>query len=119
MPHVVLIGRVSLPRVFASFPLFTQRTNDTIIRIVRKYLDSDASRILLEALVIETGEPQQLFALVNSREDGLVVRIHPQSNVRKTTGVKRLIAEIAKRIQGENPDLIVGKTNVASYLDRE
>jgi MFS family permease len=86
--------------------------------ILGRISDSVGRRPVLLFSILTSFASFALFAVATSFEV-LVVRIHPQSNVRKTTGVKRLIAEIAKRIQGEYPDLIVGKTSVPTYLDRE
>ncbi len=94
----------------------TARDEHSILRTLKKYIDFEETSILTEALVIEEGRKIDFLALLSSREDGVVVRIYPGSNVEKTDGVKRLLAEIAKNLLNIFPDLKMGKTNLQDFL---
>jgi len=116
MPHVVLTGDIKLKDVFDRMTPITLRNDDVILRTLKNYIDNEESSILMEALVIEQGKRTGFLALLSSREDGLVVRIYPGSNVEKTDGVKRVLAEVAKQLMSIFPSLTVGKTNLQEFL---
>lgn len=52
----------------------------------------------------------------SKRDDGLVVRIYPETEIIKTSNVKRILAEIAKKILEYHPNLKIGKTNLSEFL---
>jgi hypothetical protein len=54
--------------------------------------------MLIESLAGTPPNLQHFLTLTNSRKDGLVIQIHPQSTVDKTKEVKQLLAEVAKQI---------------------
>lgn len=116
MPHVVLNGDVRLRDIFEKMKPLITRDEHSILRTLKKYIDVEEKSILTEALVIEKGRKIGFLALLSSREDGIVVRIYPGSNVEKTDGVKRLLAEIAKNLLDTFPNLSVGKTNLQDFL---
>ena len=116
MPHVVLNGSVSLKDVFDTLAPLVIRNEEEILRTLKKYIDTEEKSILVEALTIEKGKKNNFLALLNSREDGLVIRIHPYSSVEKTDGVKKTLAEIAKQLLEIFTILKVGKTNLQDFL---
>lgn len=116
MPHVVLNGSVSLKDVFDNLIPLAIRNEDEILRTMKKYIDTEEKSILVEALTIEKGKKTNFLALLNSREDGLVIRIHPYSSVEKTDGVKKILAEIAKQLLETFTILKIGKTNLQDFL---
>jgi hypothetical protein len=118
LPHVVLNGSVSIKDVFDNLDPLIVRNENEILRTLKKYIDRESFSILLEALVIEGQKKTTFHALLNKRKDGLVVRIHPYSNIEKTSGVKRLIAEIAIQILKIFPNLNIGKTNLQEFLPK-
>ena len=71
---------------------------------------------MIETLVIEEGEKRQFFAIVNQRDDGIVVRLHPNTEIEKTDGVKRSLAEIGKQILTKFERAKIGKTNLTEFL---
>ena len=116
MPHVVLNGSIKLKEVFYNLSPLAIRNAEIILRTMKKYIDSKGESILVEALTIEKGRKTNFLALLNSREDGLVIRIHPYSNIEKTDGVKKALAEIAKQLLEIFTNLKVGKTNLQDFL---
>ncbi|MDH5747383.1 MAG: hypothetical protein OEZ21_10625 [Candidatus Bathyarchaeota archaeon] len=113
MPHVVLNGKVYIKDIFDKVdPLFV-RNGVFILKTSNTYIDREEKSILIESLVIEEGNKTSFFTMISRREDGILVRIYPDSEVEKTDGVKRILAETAKQLLEKFPDLRVGKTNLS------
>lgn len=116
MPHVVLKGKIHIQEIFDKInPLFI-RKEDVILKTSNTFIDREKKSILVESLVIADGNKINFFAMIVSRQDGVVVRIYPGSEVEKTDGVKRILAEIAKQLLGKFPELEIGKTNISDFL---
>ena len=116
MPHVVLNGDVNIDDIFNKFKPVFIRTEQSILKTGTYYISHDKSAILIEALAIETGVKKSFLAMISHRDDGIVVRIFPGSEVEKTAGVKKILAEIAKHIKAVFPHLTIGETNLSEYL---
>ena len=119
MPHVVLNGDVQLRDVFQRLRPLVLRDPQTLIRTNKKYLDSEGTAIIIESLAGQPNRLHQFLTVVNARKDGLVIRIHPYSQVEKTSQVKQLLAEIAKQLLVALPDLRLGKTNLQEFMTQE
>jgi hypothetical protein len=79
-------------------------------------MDRQKKSILIESLAIEEGKKIEFLATIGQREDGIVVRIYPGSEVEKTDGVKKILAEIATQLLDTFAELEVGKTNISDFL---
>ena len=109
-------GEIRLRDIFnALLPLFIQDEKN-ILKTQKKFIDSEENSILVEALAIEDEKKSSFLALLDKREDGLVIRIYPKSNIEKTEGVKKILAEIAKQILNKFSNLKIGKTNLQNFL---
>jgi len=117
LPHVVLSGNVEIQEVFHRLQPLSIRDREILIRTIKKYLDTEKTSIIVESLAGTLNNLYPFFTLLNSREDGLVIRIHPSSKVEKTPQVKQLLAELAKQLLITFQNLTVGKTNLEEYLD--
>jgi len=116
IPHVVIEGNIETKNIFSELePLFIKEEG-TIIRSTNSFISSDGSLILVETIVIESGSKNQFFAIINQRDDGIVVRIYPGTDVEKTNGVKRSLAEIGKQILSKFQGTKIGKTNLEDFL---
>ena len=116
MPHVVLNGKVSMEDIFKELKPLIIRENQKILRTTDVYFERSKTAILVDSLAIEAGKKTVFIAMINVRDDGLVVRLYPRIEVEKTEGVKRLLAEIAKQIIDAFPSLKIGETNLKDYL---
>ena len=116
MPHVVLTGAIMLRDVFEKLDSFMIRDEKKILKTSDKYINSDENSILVEAMAIEDNNKASFLVLLSRREDGLVIRIYPDSNVEKTQGVKKILAKIAKQLLEKFPSLRIGKTNLQDFL---
>ena len=116
LPHVVLNGKVSMDDIFKELKPLLIRENQNILKTTDVYLERSKTAILVDSLSIEAEKKIVFIAMINFRDDGLVVRLYPRIEVEKTDGVKRLLAEIAKQIIDAFPSLKIGETNLKNYL---
>lgn len=54
--------------------------------------------------------------MLNSRQDGLVIRIYPYYDFEKTMSVKKISAEVAMQILEKFPNTKIGKTNLQDFF---
>jgi hypothetical protein len=116
IPHVVVEGEIKNKLIFQELEPIFIKENGTIIRTTNSFISKDESIILVETLVIEQGSRNQFFAIISQRDDGIVVRIYPGTDVEKTNGVKRSLAELGKQVLAKFEDTKVGKTNLSEFL---
>ena len=116
MPHVVLIGSINIEIIFRKLhPVLIQDSPD-ILRTKEIYLERKKNVILIDSLVIESEQKIRFFIIISGRDKSLVIRLFPNSQLKKTKGVKRLLVEIAKQLMQSFPDLTLGETNLEDYL---
>lgn len=116
MPHVVLNGNIDIENVFRELkPLFL-KDEHVLLRTEDSYLEREKRAILIESLSIQEDKSINFLTMINKREDGIVVRLYPKSEVEKTEGVKRLLAELAKQLLQTFKELRLGETNLNKYL---
>jgi len=99
MPNVTIEGLVDLRQIVIRRPEMFLRDPDGIKRVSEYYINTDCSKLLLEALVIEPGKKQQFFFQVCKKPDGAIIRLEPISEAEKTPGVKRLMGQVAFAIR--------------------
>ncbi len=116
MPHVTILGSVDLRQIIIRRPEMFLRDPDGIKRVSEYYTNTDCSKLLLEALVIEPGKKQQFFFQVSKKANGALVRLDPISGAEKTTGVKRLMGQVAFAIKSLFPGSRYGKTNIVDFI---
>lgn len=116
IPHVVIEGELNTQEIFEKIePLFIKEEN-LLLKSTNLFLSKDEAIILMEVLVIENSTKNQFFAIINQRDDGVVVRIHPMIDVEKTNGVKRSLAEIGRQLLKNFEGTKIGKTNLSDFL---
>ena len=116
VPHVVLNGKASIQNIFEKLePLFVRDGTD-ILRTMELYLERSKNAILIDSLAIEANKKKNFLAIINGRENGVVVRLYPKQEIEKTEGVKRILAEIAKQLLRKFPDFKTAETNLEEYL---
>jgi hypothetical protein len=117
MPHVVLNGKVTIEEIFKELkPLFIRKENN-ILKTMDIFLEREKTALLIDSLSIEDSKKTIFFAMITSRDNGVVVRLYPKIEVEKTEGVKNILAELAKQLLTTYPELIVGETNLNDYLN--
>ncbi|WP_455139489.1 hypothetical protein [Candidatus Hodarchaeum mangrovi] len=117
MPHAVINGNISIENVFKDIKPIFIRFNDTILKTNEFFISKDKKTILIDALCVETGKNNSFFMMLNQRDDGIVVRISPITEIDKTDGVKMLLAQITKSILKSYDKVTLGKTNLEKYLE--
>lgn len=114
---MVLKGKIKIENIFNKFEPIFLKHGVNILKTLDIYLDRNKTAILVDSLVIESNKKQSFFAVINSREDGVVIRLYPKQEIDKTDGVKKLLAEIAKQLLGQFPDFATAETNLSEYLN--
>jgi len=116
LPHVVLIGKPAISDVFVALKPLLIRDERGIIRTMDMYIERNKKAILIESLSVQGNKTISFLAMISGREDGVVVRLYPKTEVEKTDGVKRLLAELAKQLLETFPDFKLGETNLNEHL---
>lgn len=116
MSHVVLNGNVNLDEIFNKFKGVLIRNEHGILKTDNIYISRDKAAIIIESLAIEMGVKNSFLAIINRRDDGVVVRIYSGIEVENTSGVKNILSEIAKQLLAALPQLKIGETNLSEYL---
>lgn len=117
LPHVVLKGKTKIKSIFNELKPIFLKEGLNILRTSDTYLDRNKTAILIDSLAIESNRKQSFFAMITSREDGVVIRLYPKQEIEKTDGVKKLLAEIAKQLIHQFPDFATAETNLGEYLN--
>lgn len=118
MPHVVVEGPISLEALRRAFAPLFERWGDDVLKVRGFYLEQNGADALLETMVVESGHRQSFFIQLRPREDGLTVRLLPQTDPEKTDGVKRALARVAAFVREQDPEALrYGATNLAEYLE--
>jgi len=111
-----LVGKSAVEDIFKALKPILVRNERGILRTMDSYLESKKNSMLIESLSIQENRTISFLVMISSREDGVVIRLYPKSEVEKTDGVKRLLAELAKQFMGTFPDFKLGETNLREYL---
>lgn len=116
MPHVVLTGDIDSEKSFNVLEDIMIKLPDGLLKTTNHYLDKNKQSILIESLAIQNGNKIGFLAMINNREDGIVIRIYPGLDIEKTDRVKQILAEIAKKLLNKIPKISVDKTNLQEFL---
>jgi hypothetical protein len=116
MPHVVLEGTIGLRELQARFSPVVERNSQEILKTGDFYVNQTEKSALIEAIVIENSPPMNFFVHLSRKENSLTVRLLPLTDPEKTTGVKKLMGIIAKKIHELFPETEFGKTNLQDFL---
>ncbi len=114
--HVVLRGNVKVREMFEKLEPIFVKNEKGILRTANIYIDRDGKSILIESLAIERAKKTQFLCMISAREDGIVVRVYPGFEVKKTNGVKRILVEVSHQLTKKIPQLTVGETNLSEYF---
>lgn len=118
MPHVVLTGEINSEMVFNYIEDIFEKINGILLKTTNHYLDKNKQAILVESLAIEKGQKTSFLAMINNRDDGIVIRIYPGfDDFEKTVGVKKILAGIAKQLMKKIDGISIGKTNLMEFLE--
>lgn len=115
MPHVVLLGRITIDDAARVFEPFVFRDGDRIVKAERFYREREARSALIEMVVVESAHTQKFFIQLSPRESGLTVRLEPLTDPEKSPGVKSAIAQVAHRLRAAT-GTEYGPSNIADHL---
>ncbi len=116
MPHIVLEQAKLTPVLFQTLEALTLKTDAGILKLGEKYINAAGTIVLIESLAIENSKNQSFFIQLSQKKTSLTVRLLPQTDPEKSSGVKMLMARVAKQIKDSNATISYGKTNLQDYL---
>jgi len=117
MPHIVLNGDINVETAFNVLDNIFVQQDTGILKTTDQYLEKKKQIMLIQSLAIEKGKKTSFLAMINDREDGVVIRIYPgNDNIEKTSGVKQILAELAKQLLQKVENISIGKTNLQEFL---
>ncbi len=117
MPHIVLNGIFAIESIFTELKPIFLKDDTGILKTTTQFISRNKKSILIDSLSIEGRTKYNFFTLINERSGGVVIRIYPGHEIKKTQGVKKILVEIAKQILRIEPNLIIGKTNLKELLE--
>jgi hypothetical protein len=117
MPHAVILGTLTPAEALEALGERTDRSAGSVLRTTHAWLAPDGSSALVEGVVVEGKQPTKLLALLQKRDDGLVVRLSPfLDEVPRTPGVHRFVAWLARRILDDGQGRTLGPTNLEQLV---
>lgn len=117
MPHAVITGDVELVEVFDALQPVLEKTDHGVLKTTGRYLSHDGRAVIVEALAIDGDAKQPFLAMIDQRDDGAVIRLHPSSaDIEKTDGIKRVLASLAEQLLAMDEAWTLGETNLADHL---
>ena len=116
MPHIVLEKINSTKAAFDAVQPFANKIDGGILKVVDKYINANEQTALIESLAIENGVNQNFFVQLSQKKSSLTVRLLPMTDPEKTSGVKLIMASIAKQIKDIDSTIEYGKNNLEDFL---
>jgi len=114
MPHVVFDKKIDLESFSQDFKE-TMIKKPFLIKLLDVYTNKKKRTALIPAVVIDKLH-QQFFIEISTRKDKTTVRLFPETDPKKTDGVKTSLGLTAKIIQEINPNFKITKTNIDEFL---
>jgi len=115
MPHVKIEGADSPEELFPRLPVFSERDETGVRKVIAYYRERDRESILAEAVVASGGLPLHFFVVLKWEGERVLVRPLPATSPEATDGVKRLVARLGLTVLG----LSAGARIVSSNLRGE
>ena len=117
MPHIVFDQKINLDDFSKKFiPVFQKEP--FLIKVSSIFVEQKNSTALLPALVISELR-QQYFIEIFTNESKTTIRLYPGTDPKKTEGVKKSMALVAKQIMKIYPNFHLIQTNLSEYLGVE
>ncbi len=116
MPHVVIEEAPDLGSASRSIEPSVLRDESTILKVVDVYLNRAGRTALVDCVVVEEGNSQTFFVQLAQKDRQVTVRLLPATDPAKNTGVKRVMALIAKQLRAASVGSRFGKTNLQEFL---
>ena len=117
MPHVVIEEACDLGAACAGLKPSMVRNGSEILKVVDVYLNQTRRTALVDCVVIEDENAQSFFVQLAQKDRQITVRLLPATDPEKTSGVKRLMGQIAKQLHELTLGSHFGKTNLQEFLE--
>ncbi|MBK9519411.1 MAG: hypothetical protein IPO09_19140 [Anaeromyxobacter sp.] len=116
LPHVVIEEALDLGIASQGVALSATRAGAEILKVVDLYLNRSGRTALVDCVAVEEGRSQSFFVQLSQKDRQITVRLLPATDPEKTTGVKRLMAHIARQLLAASGGGRFGKTNLQDFL---
>lgn len=116
MPHVVIEEALDLAVGCQGIKLAAIRSGSEILKVVDVYMNRSNHTALVDCVVVEEGRSQPFFVQLSQKDRQITVRLLPVTDPEKTTGVKHIMALIAKQLHEAIAGSRFGKTNLQEFL---
>ena len=116
MPHVVIEEALDLATACQSIDLAAVRNGSEILKVVDVFVNRSSRTALVDCVVVENGRSQAFFVQLAQKDRQITVRLLAATDPEKTTGVKRVIALIAKQVHAATAGSRFGATNLQEFL---
>jgi hypothetical protein len=94
-------------------PMLRRLPGGDVLRTQGVFLERFGRALLIEALAVERGRKTGFYVRLASHEDGRCsVRVDPATQVERTDGVKRIVAEVGADLLARSPGATVRVTNL-------
>lgn len=114
MPHAVIDRQINLKEFAEKLePIISK--DGIIIKIENIFVDKYNRQALLPTVVIDE-EKQNFFIEILSNEEKTTVRLFPQTDPKKTNGVKTALGLVTSNLINYYPDAKVSKTNIGEFI---
>jgi hypothetical protein len=120
VPHVELLGPVSLSRFQAAFRPGALSRGGRVLKAAAAFLSQDGRSLLVECLTVEGHLRQSFFVLATAEEGRAMVRLLPRTSPEKTLAVKECVVWVALGLRAQDPAALrFGTTNLEGILARD
>ena len=116
MPHVVIEEALDLATACQAIKLASVRNGGEILKLVDVYVNRSSHTALVDCVVVEDGRAQAFFVQLAQKDRQITVRLLAATDPEKTSGVKRVIALIAKQLHEATAGSRIGATNLQEFL---
>ena len=114
MPHIVLDQKIDLCKFYDVFEEIFLKT--PIIKIQNIFMDKLERTALFPTVVVESKNSQQFLIEINVKDGRTTIRLYPNTDPEKTSGVKTSMGLLVNSILHVFPDVKIMKTNIQEFI---
>ncbi|MBD3308723.1 hypothetical protein GF339_20065 [candidate division KSB3 bacterium] len=116
MPHIVIVGPVSVEHIYNQFEPIYEQTADTVIKAQEAFINTKKTKLLLECVVVEDRASRAFYMIVSQGKNSVTVRLDPLTDPEKSPCVKHLLALVGQRIKARHPGSQYGTHNLEGFV---
>ena len=106
--------KIDLKKFYTSFEKIVQ-TKPIVIKIQNIFIDKNKQTLLLPILVVES-KNQHFLIEINAKDNKTTLRLFPETDPKKTTGVKTAMGLLTLSILEIFSSVKIIKTNISDFI---